>query len=165
LARRVADADVVAAYRRLDPSADAGQLEHVSTAVHQWCRLIRRHPGAHLAVPSSAVAGVWNAMGGRPTDPDAGVPLETTYLLSCADEGAAPPHLPLLFRVDWLLDRLDGRTYAPNCGEVRYCAAADGTVCLQHVAHRPRRKLVWRAPMAGIPLGEVEPHLRAHRRR
>ena len=152
-------------YRRIDPNLDEGRLGLLSQAVRQWCRLVEGHAAARLMVPSSAVAEVWQALGGARTDPDDGPAIGTTYLLSCADEGAAPPHLPLLFRVDWVLDRLDGRTYVPNCGEIRYCAAPEGTVCLQHAGHPPRRRLVWNAPAAGIALGEVEPSLRSSRRR
>lgn len=153
------------AYRRIDPGVDDGQLEQLSGATRQWCRLLDGHPGARLAVPSSAVAEVWESLGGVATDPADGLAIETTYLLSCRDEAAGLPHLPLLFRVDWLLDRLDGRTYVPNCGEVRYCAAVEGTVCLQHVGHPPRRRLVWNAPAAGISLAELDPNLRQPRRR
>ena len=107
--------------------------------------------------PSRAVEQVWAALGGRDVPrvpvrrrgPTPGPSLGTTYLLACADEGAHPPHLPLVFRVDWVLDHLDGCTYVPNCGEVRYCAAPVGTVCLGHVLRPARRRTTWRGPLAG----------------
>jgi len=110
LARGPTDDDIRAAYRRIDPGVDDDQLAHLTGAVRQWCRIVVRHPRAPLAVPSSAASEVWQALGGLSTDATDGAAIQATYLLACADEGAAPPHLPLLFRIDWVLDRLDGRT-------------------------------------------------------
>lgn len=156
----------------LDPS----QRESLVAATRQWCRLFAREPHAHLGQPSSAVADHWRHLEGQgqehadfcaaafgrrlprqyPTPvgtPSPGAAewarLHATYVRACADEDRRPPHLPLLFRVDWLLDRSDARTYAPNCGEVRYCAATEGTICLQHMASRPRRRSRWGGAAAG----------------
>lgn len=159
-------AQALAEYQAQGQDLDSGQSDHLVAATRQWCRLLAREPQARLEQPSFAVADFWRhltaqprehgdlcagAFGRAPRQP--GPPVVTpppvsaeamglyaTYLGACADENASPPRLPLLFRVDWMLDRLDARTYMPNCGEVRYCAAAEGSICLQHLVQKPRRR-------------------------
>lgn len=172
-------AAALAAFQQAHQSdLDDYQRAQLIAGTRQWCRLLARGPRANLEQPSCAVADHWRylragaedhlafcagAFGGIPrqTGTPTGPPpeasarrtgLHATYLMACSDENAIPPHLPLLFRIDWSLDRLDARTYMPNCGEVRYCAAGDGAICLQHVATAPRGRLSrWDgAPAGGI---------------
>lgn len=165
------------AYRETHRSGlDPGQRDQLVSATRQWCRLLARETRTCLQQPSFAVSDYWRHLVSQPPEQDnlcagafgrvpdqsqpaAGTPspgsaeaagLHATYLMACADEESTPPHLPLLFRVDWIVDRLDARSYVPNCGEVRYCAATEGTICLQHLTVRPRlRRSRWGGAAAG----------------
>lgn len=158
------------------PDLTDRQLDRLVAATRQWCRLLARAPRAKIAMPSAAVGELWAEMVaespffagfcaaafGRmprpkpvpPAAPGGAVQrspaLRKTYLLASADEGLRREGLPLLFRVDWMLDRLDGLAYVPNCGQVRYCVAPEGTTCLRHVARPPRSRVShWGGPAAG----------------
>ena len=160
------------------------QGAHLTAATRQWLRVLARDPRRPPAAPvQGGGRGVGRAVrppgrahrargpGVRARAPrrparraapcSAGaVALHRTYLAACADEGVQPPHLPLLLRVDWLLDRLDAPTYVPNCGERRYCLSPEDTVCLQHLVARPvGRRTTWRGPDAGTSFSHTRPSI------
>ncbi|MEU7752716.1 hypothetical protein [Micromonospora sp. NPDC049171] len=148
------------------PHLGADDIVLVETATRQWFRLVVRHPGAKLSVPSVVVDDLWQALtlhtrdyaafcdaafgrllhhqpgpatGGDPPNAERGSLLLATLSHARRDEGGDPTSLPLLFRVDQELRIPDGKRYLADCGGRGECFPVAERVCLQHLGGPGKR--------------------------
>ncbi|MEU7803578.1 hypothetical protein AB0B10_30430 [Micromonospora arborensis] len=152
--------------RNQHPQLSDDDIVLVETATRQWFRLVARHSGAKLSMPSVVVDDLWQALTlhtqvyaafcdaafGRllqheprsATSDATTTATRSSQLLATLghgrrDEGGGPTDLPLLFRVDQELHIRDGNRYLADCGGRGECFPVAGRVCLQHLGGPGKR--------------------------
>jgi hypothetical protein len=139
------------------PHLSVDDIRLVEAATRQWFRLVARNPRARLSMPSVVADDLWreltlhardyavfcDAAFGRLLEherkPARSPLLQATLGYARRDEGCGPTDLPLLFRVDRILEIRDGNRYLADCGGRGECFQASGQICLQHLAGPGKR--------------------------
>ncbi|MEJ3748534.1 hypothetical protein WEI85_35295 [Actinomycetes bacterium KLBMP 9797] len=148
------------------PHLSDDDIQLVEAATRQWFRLVIRHSGAKLSMPSVVADRLWqeltrherdyaalcdaafgrllpyrpaSTMSAGTVDSHRNPLLLATFGYARQDEGCGPTDLPLLFRVDAKLRVQDGNRYLADCGGRGECFQVPGRVCLQHLAGLGKR--------------------------